>query len=198
MTTELHNETLEWAAEWIEGSLKGEANERVTEFGRNMAMTLRAAKSARIPAPSVAPVVDEEALHRLICGVVHEHCKDVQLPRGTNGLEADLIKAIRAPAATVAPVEQSERSNHFSNAAIDKGMFPDHISSDGTAYYADGTVLRPAPASPAAIRDDPPSLDCLIQGHKWDREGTKHFCTHCGTGVDVGPITREDQPKGSN
>ena len=41
--TELHSGTLEWAAEWIEGSLKGEDSERVREFGRNMATTLRAA-----------------------------------------------------------------------------------------------------------------------------------------------------------
>lgn len=63
-----------------------------------------------------------------------------------------------APAATV---EQSRRSNHFDNAAIDKGMFPDHISSDGTAYYADGTVLRPAPASPAALRDEAELHDAM-------------------------------------
>lgn len=41
MTTE--KDTLEWAARWIEDSLKGETNERVIEFGKNMAMTLRAA-----------------------------------------------------------------------------------------------------------------------------------------------------------
>lgn len=45
MTTELDSNTLEWAAEWLEGSLNGELNERVREFGKNMAMTLRAAKS---------------------------------------------------------------------------------------------------------------------------------------------------------
>lgn len=49
MTTNLDNDTLEWAAQWIEGSLKGEDDKRVREFGNNMAMTLRAAK---IPAAS--------------------------------------------------------------------------------------------------------------------------------------------------
>lgn len=34
---------LEWAAQWIEGSLLGETNDRVIEFARNMAMTFRAA-----------------------------------------------------------------------------------------------------------------------------------------------------------
>lgn len=43
MTTELHNDTIEWAARWIEDSLKGETSERVVEFGKNMAMTFRAA-----------------------------------------------------------------------------------------------------------------------------------------------------------
>ena len=38
------NEAVEWAAVWIENSLPGESNERTIEFGRNMAMSLRAAK----------------------------------------------------------------------------------------------------------------------------------------------------------
>ena len=39
----IDKDTLEWAARWIEDSLKGETDERVIEFGRNMAMSLRAA-----------------------------------------------------------------------------------------------------------------------------------------------------------
>ncbi len=31
-----------WAAEWIEGSLAGETNERMVEFARNMAMSIKA------------------------------------------------------------------------------------------------------------------------------------------------------------
>lgn len=42
--------TLEYAAKWIENSLVGETNERVIEFGKNMAMSIRAAK------PSVSDV----------------------------------------------------------------------------------------------------------------------------------------------
>lgn len=38
----MDNNTLEWAAQWIEGSLKGETDQRVIEFGKNIAMTLRA------------------------------------------------------------------------------------------------------------------------------------------------------------
>ena len=36
--------TLEYAAKWIENSLIGETNERVIEFGQNMAMSIRASK----------------------------------------------------------------------------------------------------------------------------------------------------------
>lgn len=88
------NDTLEWCAKWIEDSLSAETNERTMEFGKNMAMTIRAVKTS--PA-SAAPTVDEAALHEIICPVVHEHCKDLQLPRGINGLEADLIRALTAP-----------------------------------------------------------------------------------------------------
>ena len=42
--------TLEYAAKWIENSLVGETNERVIEFGKNMAMSIRAAK------PSISDV----------------------------------------------------------------------------------------------------------------------------------------------
>lgn len=50
--------TLRWAANWILDSLKGETNERVVEFARNMAMTLRAAAlpAAAPTAPSAQPV----------------------------------------------------------------------------------------------------------------------------------------------
>ena len=42
--TPLNSETLEYAAKWIENSLVGETNERTVEFGKNMAMSIRAAK----------------------------------------------------------------------------------------------------------------------------------------------------------
>lgn len=35
---------LEYSAKWIENSLNGENDERVIEFGKNMAMSIRAAK----------------------------------------------------------------------------------------------------------------------------------------------------------
>lgn len=50
---------LEWAAQWIEGSLKGETNERVIQFGKNMAMTFRA---AMIPFTVNEPERDAESL----------------------------------------------------------------------------------------------------------------------------------------
>lgn len=56
----------------------------------------------------------EETLHSIICGVVHRHCKDVQLPFGTNGLESDLIKALNSrisPASAAPVVDRSEFIN---------------------------------------------------------------------------------------
>ncbi len=38
------NNGLEYAANWIEYHLKGEPSTRVVEFGRNMVMSIRAAK----------------------------------------------------------------------------------------------------------------------------------------------------------
>ena len=44
--TKTYNDALDWAAQWIEDTLRNgpETNERAIEFGENMAMTLRAAK----------------------------------------------------------------------------------------------------------------------------------------------------------
>lgn len=36
--------TLEYSAKWIENSLKGEKDERLIEFGKNIAMSIRASK----------------------------------------------------------------------------------------------------------------------------------------------------------
>jgi hypothetical protein len=44
----LDSGTLEYSARWIENSLVGETNERVVEFGKNMAMSIRAARSSNI------------------------------------------------------------------------------------------------------------------------------------------------------
>jgi len=41
------NDALEWAAAWIEGSLAGEDNERVIEFTKNQAISIRSAKKPR-------------------------------------------------------------------------------------------------------------------------------------------------------
>jgi Lar family restriction alleviation protein len=38
---------------------------------------------------------------------------------------------------------QKRRSNHFSDEAIDRGGFPDHISRDGKAFYRDDTPAVP-------------------------------------------------------
>lgn len=60
-------------------------------------------------------------------------------------------------------VSNEKRSNHFDDAAIDKGTFPDHISRDGTAYYGDGTVLPSnhvrAPTDKVSELADGPTVD---------------------------------------
>ena len=48
--------SLEYAAKWIENSLIGETNERVIEFGKNMSMSIRAAK----PSDSEGSVTQKE------------------------------------------------------------------------------------------------------------------------------------------
>lgn len=66
-------DTLEWAAQWIEDSLKGETNERVIGFGRNMAMTFRAAgiSISKLPLPRdyvcIAPDAPLDRLHLELC-----------------------------------------------------------------------------------------------------------------------------------
>lgn len=70
MTTNLDNNTLEWAAQWIEGSVKGETDHRVREFSKNMATTLRAAKldDSRASVDGVVTVDDklvDEVQHRM-------------------------------------------------------------------------------------------------------------------------------------
>jgi hypothetical protein len=60
-----YNDALEWAAQWIEDTLKAgpETHERTVEFGTNMAMTLRAAKGDRADLPRAT--ADDGALQDL-------------------------------------------------------------------------------------------------------------------------------------
>jgi hypothetical protein len=58
-----YNDALEWAAKWIEDTLRAgpETDERTIEFGKNMAMTLRAAKlsDADLPRATADVWLDE-------------------------------------------------------------------------------------------------------------------------------------------
>jgi hypothetical protein len=58
-----YNDALEWAAKWIEDTLRAgpETHERTIEFGTNMAMTLRAAKLSDADLPR-ATADDNDAL----------------------------------------------------------------------------------------------------------------------------------------
>lgn len=42
-----HNDALEWAAKWIEGSAKNNGHPAAIEFAKNIAMTFRAVTMAR-------------------------------------------------------------------------------------------------------------------------------------------------------
>jgi hypothetical protein len=53
---------------------------------------------------------------------------------------------------------QKRRSNHFSDEAIDRGGFPDHISRDGKAFYRDDT-----PTVPVAEGEEPLSRDVHVE-----------------------------------
>jgi hypothetical protein len=53
---------------------------------------------------------------------------------------------------------EKRRSNHFSDDAIDRGGFPDHISRDGKAFYRDDT-----PTVPVAEGEEPLSRDAHIE-----------------------------------
>lgn len=57
-----YNDALEWAATWIEDTLRAgpETNERTIEFGTNMAMTLRAAKEDGADLPRTTVDVDDD------------------------------------------------------------------------------------------------------------------------------------------
>lgn len=73
MTTKLDKDTLEWAAQWIQGSLKGETDVRVIEFGNNMAMTLRAAvQPAAANITDLLPSTPEGQICECRCHGYHE------------------------------------------------------------------------------------------------------------------------------
>ena len=111
-----YNDALEWAAQWIEDTLKAgpETNERTIEFGTNMAMTLRAAKLPQ-PAPDAKgewPI--DEVVKSLF----------------TNGAgeEADRLLLIKEPHSGAAKVSNAKNLGGYSRAAVRsilKDAFPD-------------------------------------------------------------------------
>lgn len=99
----MDSNTLEWAARWIEGSLNGETDARVIEFGKNMAMTLRAATQADLvdeekdksgemkqTAPSHSQIVisgDKPLTDAYVDGFLKEHENDPVDERSVDRIE---------------------------------------------------------------------------------------------------------------
>lgn len=65
---ETYNDALEWAAKWIEDTLRAgpETDERTIEFGTNMAMTLRAARVHPVDDAQVEEIRDRNSKRRSI------------------------------------------------------------------------------------------------------------------------------------
>lgn len=109
----LDERSLTWAARWIEDSLTGETNERVIEFGKNMAMTLRAAglptRHAAVAGPrgDVATTArNRDVAQRVVMST--ESVLGERFDIATRHELADRITAALDVAATSSPAESTE------------------------------------------------------------------------------------------
>ena len=107
--TKTYNDALEWAAQWIEDTLRNgpETNERAVEFGTNMAMTLRAAKLSDADLPRAA--ADDNLVAALAAVVLDESlprsdgpcwCDDDYSSKGPHAERCQRIKELIQRAAT--------------------------------------------------------------------------------------------------
>lgn len=150
MTTELNDKTLEWAAQWLEGSIKGEDNERAREFARNMAMTFRAAKLPDSDvAASAAPTVGEAQR------IAEQIVKAAQAHKRTKKLVNDIAAAIIGAAVVQCSREQlgydpaahAENMQWLKEHEAERLVKPPQPSDSNAA-------IAPAAASLAALRDE--------------------------------------------
>lgn len=90
--TKTYNDALEWAAKWIEDTLRAgpETDERTIEFGTNMAMTLRAARVQPVDDARVREIAEQvvgtvfdntAASHETLRAVMIERIADYLLPQ---------------------------------------------------------------------------------------------------------------------
>jgi hypothetical protein len=91
-----YNDALEWAAKWIEDTLRAgpETHVRTIEFGTNMAMTLRAAKLSGadlLRATAFRPMCDDPECS--VCKRMAElHAKNAPSVTGETTVEAALVE----------------------------------------------------------------------------------------------------------
>lgn len=86
------NDTLEWVAQWVLDSLKAETNERTIEFGKNMAMTIRAVKTKNTRVPVAVAEVDAMDKQKLAMwdSLVHGVIKaSIKLPMAKHNEEVN-------------------------------------------------------------------------------------------------------------
>lgn len=125
--TKTYNDALEWAAKWIEDTLRAgpETNERTIEFGNNMAMTLRAARLSGADLPrATAGVSNERArtMAREIIGNVNNYAEE---HTGELSISAFGPLAERIAAALVSTPHPTGETTVESCLAELREMFPD-------------------------------------------------------------------------
>ena len=135
MTTE--NNPLQWAAQWIEDSFKGETNERVIEFGNNMAMTIRA---AALPDARVSgDVSGGEAMDR--CQHLHQRHSlgmAVSLCLQCGGYVAEGYAGVLVPAASTVWSKDRPTVSGAYWYRLDANSKPDIVQVHGDDVYYTG------------------------------------------------------------
>ena len=150
------NATLEWCAKWIEDSLRAETNEHTIEFGKNMAMTIRAVrtKDPHISPASAAPVVDKmwEALKA-------ECCKNPAEAKLAVFVSEKKFKEALAPFAAAAATAAPDILVRREDAARVAELVNDSIKAKGK--FAAAILMMPPYPAP----------DCPICGYPIDSGG---------------------------
>jgi len=113
--TKTYNDALEWAAQWIEDTLRNgpETNERTIEFGRNMAMTFRAAKLSGADLPRATAEADDKELIEAVAQpwicVEDKPCEEAVPVHWDEMVTALAANALRATESTIESVLQELR-----------------------------------------------------------------------------------------
>jgi hypothetical protein len=167
-------------------------DERLAEIKKRYSDTADESATYRVDVNDLAWLINEVELRRpaasgrcVRCGRVRETTPDI-VPQVCEVDTPEIFCVFPATGAT--SEHEAQRSNHFSNAAVDKGTFPDHISSDGTAYYSDGTVLRPAPTAAPSVEGS---------SEHYFVPSAASLCLRCGLSVLAHPATPKHNMQGT-